>query len=375
MRLKKSAYEWLFKYKIHHLVFWTLYHYFWWNFYVIRDKSVFEALQEPFQLFRFCSFVIIQALGVYFCLYFLIPKYLEKGKYLSFIVSVFLTIGAMSLLILTGILIGARIQGAPATELMPYTSISNFYILKKDAFPSSLSSMTLGLSIKLGKNWIDAQRRQRELEQEKLKSELQFLKSQFNPHFLFNTINSIFVLINKNSQLASESLSKFSDLLRYQLYECNEHVIPLKKELGFIESFLSLERLRHDKSVSITTRFEGTQNAQLAIAPFLLMPFIENAFKHFNPTKETPNWVDLQFSLEGNQFVFVVSNSLSSHKNTAKDAMQFNGLGLKNVKRRLELLYPETHELNIEQREDSYKVRLHLKLTDLRQTVQIAEAI
>lgn len=343
-------------------MFWTLYHYFWWEFYVTHGQSFFEVLQEPFHLIRFFSFVVIQAAGVYFCLYYLVPNFLTKGKYLAFLVTVLATIGVMSLLILGGIHLGAVIQGVDVKDVMPYYVKSNFYIIKKDAFPSSLSSMTLGLSIKLGKDWIQLQRRQRELEQEKLQSELQFLKSQFNPHFLFNTINSIFVLIKKNSDLAGESLSKFSELLRYQLYECNEPEIPLSKELSFIQSFLALERLRHDDHVEIKTQFNNTDNSPFFIAPFLLMPFIENAFKHFNPSKDTENWVHIDCSLDGSDFYFHISNSWPPEHRSSNDAVQYNGLGLKNVQRRLELIYPKGHELLIDKSKDAYKVTLRISL-------------
>lgn len=360
-----KTYHWFFKYKLHHLVFWTLYHFFWWKFYLIKDESFFEVLSQPFNQFRFGSFVVIQAIGVYFCLYYLIPKFLSRGKYLIFAIGVLATVGTMAVLILLGIMLGAEIQGARAVDLMPYWRDSNYYIFKKDAFPSSLSSMTLGISIKLAKNWIDLQRKQREMEQEKLQTELQYLKSQFNPHFLFNTINSIFVLINKDSKLATESLSKFSDLLRYQLYECNEPEIPLQKELSFIKSFLSLERLRHDQHVEIESKFKGTENNQLAIAPFLLMPFIENAFKHFNPTKSERNWVRLNFELTADRFTFEIDNSLPKAVEQSKAAVDYGGLGLKNVKRRLELLYPNSHELEIQRAEDSYQVRLQIRLNPI----------
>ncbi len=118
------------------------------------------------------------------------------------------------------------------------------YYFQINALPSSVAATTLGMSIKLTKNWIQSRRREQELEKEKLETELKFLRSQFNPHFLFNTINSIFVLIHKNPVMASESLAKFSDILRYQLYECNEHCIPLGQELNYLENFIELQRLQ-----------------------------------------------------------------------------------------------------------------------------------
>lgn len=225
--------------------------------------------------------------------------------------------------------------------------------------------MTLGMSIKLAKNYIESQQRQQELEKEKLETELKFLKSQFNPHFLFNTINSIFVLINKNTDLASESLAKFSSLLRYQLYECNEAQIPLNRELAYLESFIELEKLRQNENFEIKTNLLSEYNGPLNIAPFVLMPFIENAFKHVSQKQNQINWIKVALQMENDELAFTVSNSTTKNENKARDAVNYGGLGLKNVKRRLDLIYPDHHEISIEQNEGVFLVELKLKLSAL----------
>ena len=145
----------------------------------------------------------------------------------------------------------------------------------------------------MAKNWLDAQKRQQLLEKEKLETELKFLKSQFNPHFLFNTINSIFVLINKNPEMASESLVKFSSLMRYQLYECNSNQIPLRNELAYIESFIELESLRQNDNFDLEIKIPKITAETPTVAPFILIPFIENAFKHISEDKELRKWLNL----------------------------------------------------------------------------------
>src|SRR5205814_2985676 len=135
------------------------------------------------------------------------------------------------------------------------------------------ASITLGMSVKLAKNWIQTKRREQLLEKEKLETELKFLKSQLNPHFLFNSINSIFVLIHKNPDMASESLAKFSDLLRYQLYECNEQQIPFEQELSYLENYIELQELREDHDrICLEIAIAPYATGNYRIAPFVLIP-------------------------------------------------------------------------------------------------------
>ncbi len=353
----KSIYDWVIKYKVYHLVFWFVYHFTWWIVFKGGFIKVFDQISQPSIFVSFISFIIFQAIGVYFCLYYLIPRYLEKSRYLSYIILVIITILTMAILTLIPNII----------EYYFYTerqvSLSELYkVFKKSTLPSSIGSMTLGMSIKLTKNWLSSQKQQQRLEKEKLETELKFLKSQFNPHFLFNTINSIFVLINKNTVMATESLAKFSDLLRYQLYECNEHQILLDKELSYLRSFIELEELRQNDNFIITADLPLTSSGNLSIAPFLLMPFIENAFKHVSQHNNKPNQIDIKIHLMDNQLVFKISNTVTQNEKTSRDAVTYGGLGLKNVKRRLELLYPNNHKLELNQRDDKYIVDLTLNL-------------
>ncbi len=160
-----------------------------------------------------------------------------------------LTIVVTTASIVSGYYVGALWSDQTFQELYQIAPDHYFHLFTANALPSTVASMTLAMSIKLTKNWVQTRRqqqllekRQQVLEKENLETELKFLKSQFNPHFLFNTINSIFVLIHKNPDVASESLAKFSDLLRYQLYECNEPQIPLERELEYFEELLETRK-------------------------------------------------------------------------------------------------------------------------------------
>ncbi len=233
-------FNWIIRYKLHHLLFWAVYHYIWWSLYFENPITIFEVLNDPPNVTKYGAYVIFQAIGVYFCLYYLIPQFLIKGKYGIFVGTLALTIlGTATIIYYSAYHFSAYIADQDVATRFGLGNDPVYFLFKNNALPSTIASMTLGMSIKLGKNWIASQQRQQQLEKEKLETELKFLKSQFNPHFLFNTINSIFVLINRNTTLASESLAKFSSLLRYQLYECNESQIPLNRELAYLEVLLN----------------------------------------------------------------------------------------------------------------------------------------
>jgi LytS/YehU family sensor histidine kinase len=307
--------------------------------------------------------VIFQALGVYFNLYFLIPRFLERGRYFEYISLLFITILSTAAFIVTGYYTSAWLSDHTFMELYGVDPEKYFHFFQINTLPSTVASTTLAMSVKLTKNWIQSKRREQALEKEKLETELKFLKSQFNPHFLFNTINSIFVLIDKNPRMASEALAKFSDILRYQLYECNEQQIPLDQELNYLENFIELQKLRQDHGnveMAINTGLPHTGN--LVIAPFILMPFVENAFKHVSKHRDEPNWIKMNLVLRQSELHLNVSNSTSGLHNSSSAFIHHRGIGLKNVRRRLDLLYPEKYSLSTDHDTDTFCVLLKVNL-------------
>lgn len=351
--------DWITRYKLHHLPFWGVYHYFWWSLYMDSALLAFNTMLDPPNTMKYLFYVVFQAISVYFCLYYLIPRFLEKGKYLKFVGFLALNLAVTSLLILSGYYISGWVFDIDFQEYFKMDPDSPWHILKYNSFPSSLASMTLGMSIKLAKNWVQSKKRQQELEKEKLETELKFLKSQFNPHFLFNTINSIFVLINKNTDMATDSLAKFSSLLRYQLYECNEPQIPLNREIAYLESFIELEKLRLNDNFEVKQTLLKNYNGNLNIAPFVLMPFIENAFKHVGQKPDQLNWIKIDLRVDSDILTCKVSNNYSSYQPKSREAIPTEGgLGLKNVQRRLQLLYPDKHELIISKEDGVFLVEL-----------------
>jgi hypothetical protein len=342
-----------------------LYNYLLWALYI---GSPYEAAHELYFSATWVKgffYTIFPALAVYFNLYFLIPRYLQKGQYGLYIFFLALIIAASSSLIVPGYYLSAWLAGTDAKKMWGMTGDWNsFYqTVKTEPLKSTIAAITLGMSIKLTKNWIETQRRHQALEKEKLETELKFLKYQFNPHFLFNSINSIFFLIHKNPDMASASLAKFSELLRHQLYECNDQQIPLNKEIAYLENFIELEKLRQNENLVVNLNLDQALSPAMGIAPFVLMTFVENAFKHVSKDKKQPNWINIDLAITGLQLYLTVANSTA--ESGSREVINYGGIGLKNVQRRLELIYPGRYRLDIQKKPESFVVNLELQLSQL----------
>ncbi|RPD42197.1 sensor histidine kinase [Chitinophaga barathri] len=316
------------------------------------------SIMEPHSTIKFTFYVIFQAIAVYVNLYYLIPKYLEKSRFAAYISLLLLTVTGASAMIVTGYYLAPFVTGKTMNEIFGHNNCLFFFF--SNALPSTLASMTLAMSIKLTKNWIQANRRRQLLEKENLETELNFLKNQINPHFLFNTINSIFFLIHKNPDRASDSLAKFSELLRYQLYECNDKQIPLSKEIDHLENCIELEKLRLNENVAVSLSIEPPFAEHLSIAPFILMTFVENAFKHVSRHTGEANWINIRLHLRGQHLDFTVGNSTDHAAMPQMGA--HGGIGLKNVQRRLDLIYPGRYSLNVRSGASAYEANLQLEL-------------
>ena len=214
----------------------------------------------------------------------------------------------------------------------------------------------LALVIKLLKNWYLKQKEAAQVAREKINAELKLLKAQVHPHFLFNTLNNIYSFIINDSPAAAEAITKLSDLLRYIIYECNQPVVKLEKELTMIKDYIDLEKIRYGKSFNMSLHIMGNANNKM-ICPLLLIPFLENSFKHGASQMLTHPWVNLEIIIEEDILYFNLSNSkpgLSGEKAVTK------GLGLNNVKKRLAILYGGRHSLNIT--EDALRFNVSLKV-------------
>lgn len=363
--------SWFIRYKLYHIPFWMLYNYLLWALKV--DSATDAARHIFFSVYFIKSFfyVIFPAFAVYFNLYFLVPRYLANGRYIAYLTYLLLTIIVASIFIVPGYYLSAWYAGSTAEKAFAITTnLKGLYeVVKEDPFRSTLAATTLAMSIKLAKNWIETQRRQRALEKEKLETELKFLKYQFNPHFLFNSINSIFFLIHKNPDIASASLAQFSELLRHQLYESNDSLISLKKEIAYLENFIELEKLRQRPDLKTVFNIDDDYPQCLGVAPFILMTFVENAFKHVSKHTDSANWIRMDLKIDGMLLKMVIANSRAD--NDSRQAIHYGGIGLKNVQRRLDLLYPDGHRLEIQRTEVDFKVVLELQLEEISVNSQL----
>jgi len=203
-------------------------------------------------------------------------------------------------------------------------------------------------------------KKERETELEKnehLQSEMKFLKSQINPHFLFNALNNIYSLTLTGSEKASEMILNLSDMLRYILYDCNEIKVPLENEWKYIEHFTRFQQLKSEEELNI--RMDLTNDAPGAlIAPMIMIPFVENAFKHSKIEDTNKGWITLSLNNKENEIIFQVENSIPSEEHN-KD--EVGGIGLENVKRRLELTYPGKYDLIINNSASFYSVILRIR--------------
>lgn len=289
---------------------------------------------------------------LYFNMYVLTPKLLFKGKYIWFItlVIVILVLFFLLSLYIEAVLDPYLITPINREEKDVVKDIFSFIFI----FCIVIAAST---AVKLFQRWISDSYRIMELEKQRLRSELNQLKSQVNPHFLFNTLNNIHTLTRKDPQKASDILLKLSDLLRYQLYDSTQDHIMLGPDIIFLENFLNLEKIRRDH-FSFDISIEGDV-ARIAIPPFLFIPFVENAVKHsvdsFNSSR-----VQIDFKITDKQLLFTCVNSRPD--TVQVPARQAGGIGLINIQRRLQLLYPEAYSLQITEQANSYLINLSIPL-------------
>jgi len=217
---------------------------------------------------------------------------------------------------------------------------------------------SLALLIKFTVDWFEKQRQNDKLLNQNQASELAMLKSQVSPHFLFNTLNNIYSLSIKKSEQTSEAIMKLSDIMRYMLYEANVECVSLESEINYLKSYIELQmfRLKNPDLVNIQI---DTQGKHLCITPMLLIPFVENAFKHGDKKCESEA-ISIYLTTEDKKLSFRIKNRMASDKNGKKD--QVGGVGLKNVKRRLDIIYPNKYKLNICTKGGFYEVNLNLEL-------------
>lgn len=275
--------------------------------------------------------------------YFLIPRFYYTKKYFTYVTIV------ISYSLTMVLLLQAK------QEFNPFQSPPFRFPLV--AFVASLKMRFIMIYlVSLG---LSSYHRLKKIEEEKLTAELAFLKAQINPHFLFNTLNSIYALSVKKSDKAPESVTKLSSIMRYVIADAKQDFVDLEKELNYIGSYIELEKLRLTSKVNLKYEVNGSAIGK-QIAPLIFLPFIENAFKHGVSTQENSE-INIFITIEKNQLILNVRNTKSFSQSMEIDK---TGLGIENSKMRLKLLYPGKHELNIKNSDKEFNVDLKIRFND-----------
>jgi hypothetical protein len=329
---------------IYHLLFW-LFAYILWVF-VFRNSTL--VLTHAITI-QFCYLLFIAA-NYYFNTLYNIPQLLNKKQYVKFGALFILAIAVTALI---------RIPVSMLVTLYVFKVAGahfNYLHIFYDSFVNILFWVALILAGKMIGEKIRSEIYIEKIEKEKAANELNFLRAQFNPHFLFNSINSIYGHIDKSNKPAREMLLNFSELLRYQLYECNVEQIELDRELNYIKNYIDLQKSRIDERIRVSF-CDAQIGGNLKIAPLLLITFIENAFKYVGFNEGQDNYIDISLIHQNGQLIFKIINTKDA---CISQGEKSSGLGIANAKRLLALLYPDKHKLQINEQEESYEVTLTL---------------
>lgn len=347
--INSTQYKQLTKYNLHHVLLWLVYFMFW--VYVLSPGS--STLD-----FYINSFVIvtIHALVSYFNIYFLFPVFLQKRDYLKYFAAISLTI-SLGTFLESGAFLALNTIG-PEDKL---SLLSPRFLLTTAM--AIIYTTAITMSLKLVKHWYEKERLAKVLETLNAETELKYLKSQINPHFLFNSLNSIYALSLQKSDFTPDLILKLSDILRYLLYEGSEKKVSLTQEIKYLRSYLELEKVRHGDRMDLQIEIQGETDS-CEIAPMLLIPFVENSFKHGLGKDRSNGFVKVLIVTHEDDLHFEIVNSKpSTGSEISQQAGYQGGIGLLNVKKRLNLLYPKQHALELISTETEFKVSLDIKLT------------
>lgn len=342
-----------------HVLFWSIrfLFLFLWFFSVYYVAPEAQAYNKIF--LSIAPLVTYLAIDIAFCysvIYWLLPRYLLKKKHLFF---------GFLLFVLTTIAILIKVQytlaihnqlGLPAE--MRYIVIWMQVVYFINGGPPVICG--LFVTIKMLKTWFVKEGEKVSIARANADAELQLLKAQIHPHFLFNTLNNIYSFNLSKRPVAGELVLKLIDTLKYMIKECEAPLVPLEKELKMLRDYTGLEKVRYGKRLSMEVEIIGNHENKL-ITPLLLIPFVENSFKHGSSKMLENPWIKMQINIFKNSLEFALSNSKPAH---AENLNGKNGIGLTNVRKRLNLLYAGRYSLKINETANAYRVYLKLPLQE-----------
>lgn len=336
--------QWWFR----HLLFWIiLWNYFAWGYGFI-EVTPLQSYLLSLGLITSATFV------VYPLLYFLIPVFLVKRKFLLFFLGYAILITSAAILRkyiqqLTGLsLTHVGFVSKIGNNVLPYTYVCCIAASVKLLRHAYLQTENAEAAVK-----------------DKTLAELELLKTQIHPHFLFNTLNSLYAHTQQNSDKSPGIILTLSDLLRFMIYESKAEFIPLAQEIQLIKNYVELEKFRYGDEMDISLNFSGDLEGKL-IRPLLLLPLLENCFKHGTDEELEQKWITLNLNLDKDIMHFSLSNSRNPEKTTWQIPGETKGISLQNVRRRIELYYPGKHTFMIKEDGEIFLVKLDLILIDDR---------
>lgn len=331
-----------------HILFWVGF-FFMWNrimyFYVNNNlnRLYFTALDV--------SLVIVAFYLVYL---YVMPAYFRRKNIVVLVVSATLIVIALWL-----------IYSWATTEFLHHGLVPihfafswNYLDLQYNRFFVALLGVLAGGFVKLGIDRMEVNRQMQQMEKEKSIAELTYLKAQINPHFLFNSLNNLYAQMEVNSSDAKNTLASIADLLRYQLYECNVDRIPIEKEIAYLKNYFNLQSIRNDNCQPELCLRQPL--IALSIAPLLLIPFVENAFKYVSDRDDGQNFIKLKLDFNRDQLHFNCINSVQPGRKSTDCGDK--RIGLTNVQKRLELIYGKAQQLQINSDDNFYEVDLKIFL-------------
>ena len=330
-----------------HIILWAGLYLVWVLLFQDRTLTVTRTLTV-----QFCYLLFIAG-NYYFQVYIAIPRLLYRKRYVAF-----------ALVLPAGVALSALLRVPLAMFLQrhffhPGFPSPAFGSLFGDSFLNIFVWVTCLLAIRLVVEKIRFRQYIDTIEKEKVKNELDFLRAQFNPHFLFNSINSIYGHIDRKNSTARNMLLSFSEMLRYQLYECNVDHIPIDKEIHYIRNYISLQQVRKEEDLQV--RLDIAENIKgFTIAPLLFITFIENAFKYVSYNGRGENKVEISLRKKDDWLIFRSFNT--TDRSVDGPGIDRGGIGIANVQRRLDLQYPQQYELLTRKGEEFYEITLNLKI-------------
>lgn len=302
----------------------------------------------------------VQMIAAYALIYYQIPRWLNKGRYLLFIASLVVDAYLLSAMARWMVInIAQPIMGVDSLEETIVEILTDpVYLIQVFTISVYIPAALLYL-LKMTKERFAQQNQLITLEKEKRTTELDFLKAQINPHFLFNTLNNIYSLSKHKAEQTPEMILKLSEILDYTIYECNEPTVPVMKEWELIESYVDLETLRYTDQLTILLD-EQVDDKQVRVAPLILISLVENAFKYSLKRVDEVPVIKVLLAVTDGVLSFEVFNSKAMNLPESREHKR--GIGVQNVKRQLDLQYPNRHSMDIEDKSESYKVSLTIKL-------------